>query len=65
MLTDTTLRNLKPQPKRYKVVDRDGMYVLVSPTGGHFVSLRLPSERSPRDIHHWSVLPAPSKDALR
>jgi integrase len=34
MLTDTTLRNLKPQSKRYKVVDRDGMYVLVSPTGG-------------------------------
>lgn len=34
MLTDTTLRNLKPQPKRYKVADRDGMYVLVLPTGG-------------------------------
>ena len=33
MLTDTTLRHLKPQPKRYKVADRDGMYALVSPSG--------------------------------
>jgi integrase len=33
MLTDTTLRNLKPRPTRYKVSDRDGMYALVSPTG--------------------------------
>lgn len=34
MLTDTTLRNLKPQSKRYKVAHRDGLYVLVLPTGG-------------------------------
>lgn len=34
MLTDTMLRGLKPQAKRYKVADRDGMYVLVLPTGG-------------------------------
>jgi integrase len=33
MLTDTTLRHLKPQAKRYKVADRDGMYALVSPSG--------------------------------
>lgn len=33
MLTDTTLRHLKPQSKRYKVADRDGMYALVSPSG--------------------------------
>lgn len=33
MLTDTTLRPLKPQPKRYKVADRDGMYALVSTSG--------------------------------
>lgn len=33
MLTDTTLRNLKPRHTRYKVSDRDGMYALVSPTG--------------------------------
>lgn len=34
MLTDTKLRNLKPQDKLYKVPDRDGMYVAVTPAGG-------------------------------
>ena len=29
MLTDTKLRNLKPQEKLYKVNDRDGLYVAV------------------------------------
>lgn len=33
MLTDTALRNFKPKSKTYKVFDRDGMYVTVSPTG--------------------------------
>lgn len=34
MLTDTKLRNLKAQEKMYKVSDRDGLYVAVSPAGG-------------------------------
>ncbi len=33
MLTDVALKNLKPKDKPYKVTDRDGMYVLVTPTG--------------------------------
>ena len=33
MLSDTSLRNLKPRDKAYKVADRDGMYVTVSPKG--------------------------------
>ena len=33
MLTDTALKNLKPQEAMYKVADRDGMYVTVSPAG--------------------------------
>lgn len=33
MLTDTKLRNLKPQDKLYKVNDRDGLYVAVTLTG--------------------------------
>lgn len=33
MLTDTKLRNLKPQEKLYKVNDRDGLYVAVTPAG--------------------------------
>lgn len=33
MLTDAALKNLKPKPKGYKMTDRDGMYVYVSPGG--------------------------------
>lgn len=33
MLTDTKLRNLKPLEKIYKVNDRDGLYVAVTPAG--------------------------------
>ncbi len=33
MLTDTRLKNLKALEKLYKVVDRDGLYVTLSPKG--------------------------------
>lgn len=33
MLTDAALKHLKPKDKLYKVTDRDGMYVLVRPSG--------------------------------
>lgn len=33
MLTDTKIRNLKPQDKLYKINDRDGLYVAVTPAG--------------------------------
>lgn len=33
MLTDTALKHLKPKDKPYKVSDRDGMYVVVKPSG--------------------------------
>ncbi len=33
MLTDTKLKNLKPREKLYKITDRDGLYVAVSPKG--------------------------------
>lgn len=33
VLTDTKLKNLKPQEKLYKVADRDGLYVAVLPSG--------------------------------
>ena len=33
MLTDVALKNLKPKEKPFKVTDRDGMYVHVSPGG--------------------------------
>lgn len=33
MLTDAAIKALKPQQKLYKVTDRDGMYVVVQPSG--------------------------------
>src|ERR1700719_3127035 len=33
MLTDAALKHLKAKDKIYKVTDRDGMYVLVKPSG--------------------------------
>ena len=33
MLTDAGLKALKPKDKNYKVADRDGMYVVVAPSG--------------------------------
>ena len=33
MLTDVALKTLKPREKIYKVADRDGMYVRVTPRG--------------------------------
>ncbi len=33
MLTDAAIKALRPQGKLYKVVDRDGMYVVVQPSG--------------------------------
>lgn len=39
MLTDAALKNLRPKTKGYKVTDRDGMYVFVTPTGA--ISFRL------------------------
>ena len=33
MLTDAAIKALKPKEKLYKIVDRDGMYVVVHPSG--------------------------------
>ena len=34
MLTDAALRNIRVKSKPYKMTDRDGLYILVSPAGG-------------------------------
>lgn len=33
-LVDTRLRNAKPKEKPYKLTDGNGLYLLVTPTGG-------------------------------
>lgn len=43
MLTDTKLRNLKPKEKLYKVNDRDGLYVSVTPAGSVSFVITTPS----------------------
>ena len=35
-LTDTRIRNAKPQVKAYKLSDGGGMYLLVKPDGGRY-----------------------------
>jgi hypothetical protein len=46
MLTQVALKCLKPKEKLYKLTDRDGMYVLVRPSGTLTFSARLPRERT-------------------
>lgn len=33
MLTDVAIKSLRPRDKSYKVTDRDGMYLVVQPSG--------------------------------
>ena len=33
MLTDLTLKKLKPNDKSYKIADRDGMYAFITSSG--------------------------------
>jgi len=35
-LTDTAIRNTKPQNKQYKLIDEKGMYLLVNNAGKYF-----------------------------
>ncbi len=48
MLTDTKVRNLKPAERDYKIVDRDGLYVMVLTSGT--VSFRYNYRVKPRRI---------------
>lgn len=55
MLTDTKLRNLKPRDKLYKVNDREGLYVAVTPAGS--ISFRYNYSINGRqgDHHLWAL----------
>jgi hypothetical protein len=39
-LNDTIVRNLKPKDKQYKLVDGNGMHLLVKPNGRKYWQLR-------------------------
>jgi hypothetical protein len=51
MLTDTKLRNIKPQDKLYKVNDRDGLYVAVTSAGAISFRYNYSINVSPRGTH--------------
>jgi hypothetical protein len=55
MLTDTTLKNLKPKEKTYKLTDRDGMYAEIKKTGRIVFRLdyRLHGRRETLTIGHY------------
>lgn len=55
MLTDTVVKALKPQRKLYKVSDRDGMYVVVQPSGAIVFQVRLSTQRMARDADARSI----------
>ena len=39
-LTDTTIKNAKPQNKPYKIADEKSMYLLVNPNGSKYLRLK-------------------------
>lgn len=48
MLTDAKVRSAKPRPKQYKLYDRDGLYLLVTPAGSRLWRFRYKkNERGP------------------
>jgi hypothetical protein len=59
MLTDTAIKALKPKDKLYKIVDRDGMYVVVQPSGS--IVFRLTTAQRPSgDLDVGSLWPGGS-----
>jgi integrase len=60
MLSDLKLRNLKPRSKPYKVADRDGLYVIVSPAGGvtFRFDYRLSDRRETLTLGRYNVIAA-------
>lgn len=40
MLTDTAIKNAKPQDKPYKIADEKGMFLLVNPNGSKYFRLK-------------------------
>lgn len=61
MLTDAAIKALKPRDKLYKVADRDGMYVVVQPSGGIVFRLdyRLNGRRETLTLGRYGPLGSP------
>lgn len=55
MLTDIKARAAKAKQKPYKLTDREGLYLFITPNGGKVLALRLPAPGGTSDAHHRSV----------
>ena len=58
MLKDVAIKHLKPKEKNYKVADRDGMYVLVRPSGTLTFQLDYPMNRRRETVTFGKYGPA-------
>ncbi len=58
-LTDTALRNAKPQTKPYKLADGGGLFLLVQPSGvsGGAISIVMEVRKS---CWRWASTPTPA-----
>jgi Arm DNA-binding domain len=50
VLTDKEIQALKPQVKRYKIFDGDGLYLLVHPNGGKYWYLKYHFSARPQEV---------------
>ena len=58
MLKDVAIKHLRPKEKNYKVTDRDGMYVLVRPSGTLTFQLDYPMNRRRETVTFGKYGPA-------
>ena len=63
-LTDKEIQALKPQVKRYKVFDGDGLYLLVHPNGGKYWYLKYHVSARPQEVS-FGTYPAVSLKLAR
>lgn len=56
MLTVTAIKNLKPKEKAYRQLDRDGLYLLVEPTGQKKWQYRFTWEAAGKKTRPWQSL---------
>jgi hypothetical protein len=49
-LTDTTIRNAKPQSKPYKLADEKGLFLLVQPSGGRLWRFKFREKGQPKRV---------------
>jgi hypothetical protein len=62
-LTANAVKNAKPKEKPYKLSDRDGLYLLIKPTGVRYWRMNYRFDGQQRQIHSTSSPLCKGKDA--